>query len=44
MNQTNSSFTGNTESDLVQKSRDQQEQIDSLAGSFDLFAKSKRSG
>jgi hypothetical protein len=35
MNQTNSSLTGNTDSDLMQESRDQQEQINSLAGSLE---------
>lgn len=35
MNQTNSSLAGNTDSDLMQKSRDQQDQINSLAGSLE---------
>lgn len=35
MNQTNSSSAGNTDSDLMQKSRDRQEQINSLAGSLE---------
>ena len=35
MNQTNSSLSGDTDSDFMQKSRNQQEQINSLAGSLE---------